>query len=313
MYRCIARLTTVPTSDNSRYALQSHATRKPTVKIDPLTPVIGAEVSGIDLAAPISPETEEQIYAALMKHLVLFFRDQDLSPQAQFEFATRFGPPVEPHPVYPHLPGFDRVVLLENDGDRPPDTDDWHTDLTFQKNPPFLSVLHAIEVPECGGDTLWANMYGAFDALPPDIQALVRKSSAVHDMGAFRNNYLGDEANAAALNAAMASVGSAVHPMAPVHPASGRHYLFVNRSFTQQVLGVLKSESDRLLQYLFAHLESPNLQVRFRWRKGSVAIWDNRSTQHFAVADYLPAYRRMHRVIISNDRRTQPSTVPGIT
>lgn len=273
------------------------------MKIDPSTPGIGAEISGVDLSRPLDSETQDLIYAALIKYLVLFFRDQDLSPQAQLEFAKTFGAPVEPHPVYPHLPGYDRVVLLENDGDRPPDTDDWHTDLTFQRKPPFLSVLHAIEVPQTGGDTLWANMYAAYDTLPEDMRSLVAKSSAVHDMGAFRDKYLGDEENVAALNAAMAEIGSAVHPMAPVHPATGRRLLFVNRSFTQCVTGLLKVESDRLLQYLFGHIESPNLQVRFRWRKGSVALWDNRSTQHFAVSDYLPAYRRMHRVIIDNDRR----------
>ena len=273
------------------------------MRIEPVTPTIGAEINGIDLSQALDTATLDQIYAALMKHLVLFFRDQSLSPQAQMEFATRFGTPVEPHPIYPHLPGFDRVVLLENDGDRPPDTDDWHTDLTFQRSPPFLSVLHAIDVPDTGGDTLWANMYAAFDALPVDIQRLVTKSSAVHDMGAFRNDYLGKDADIDALNEAMGKVGSAVHPMAPIHPTTGKRFLFVNRSFTQHVIGMRKVESDRLLQYLFGHIESPDLQVRFRWRKGSVAIWDNRTTQHFAVADYLPAYRRMHRVIIATDRR----------
>jgi taurine dioxygenase len=136
-----------------------------------------------------------------------------------------------------------------------------------------------------------------------DIQALVVNSSALHDMGAFRNNYLREDADIGALNAAMASMGSAVHPMAPIHPVTGKRLLFVNRSFTQLVTGMLKAESDRLLQYLFSHLESPNFQVRFRWKKGSVAIWDNRTTQHFAVADYLPAYRHMHRVIIDTDGR----------
>jgi len=273
------------------------------VQVLPVTPTIGAEISGIDLSHSLDPETQDQIYAALMQHLVLFFRDQDLSPQAQFDFATTFGAPVEPHPIYPHVPGHDRVVLLENDGDRPPDTDDWHSDLTFQPQPPFLSVLHAIDVPETGGDTLWANMYAAYDTLPDDVQALVAKSSAVHDMGAFRNSYLGENADVEALNEAMASVGSAVHPMAPEHPVTGKRLLFVNRSFTQLVTGTLKADSDRLLQYLFSHIESPSLQVRFRWQKGFVAIWDNRTTQHFAVADYLPAYRRMHRVIIKTDRR----------
>jgi taurine dioxygenase len=273
------------------------------MNIDRLTPSIGAEISGIDLSQALDAATENRIYDALMKHLVLFFRDQDLSPQAQFAFARSFGTPVAPHPFYPHLPGYDRVVLLENDGDRPPDTDDWHTDLSFQPQPPFLSVLHAVEVPETGGDTLWANMYAAYDTLPEEIQTLLARSSAVHDMGAFRDSYLGENGDVDALNAGMASMGSAVHPMAPLHPVTNKRLLFVNRSFTQHVTGMLKAESDRLLQYLFSHLESPNFQVRFRWKKGSVAIWDNRSTQHFAVADYLPAYRRMHRVIIDTDRR----------
>jgi taurine dioxygenase len=265
--------------------------------------VIGAEIQDVALSGDLDVAIMDDIYRALSKHLVLFFRDQSLSPQAQFEFAKTFGEPTKPHPVYPHLPGFDRVVLLENDGDRPPDTDDWHTDLTFHPSPPFLSVLYAEAVPECGGDTLWANMYAAFDALPPDMQSLVSRLSAVHDMGAFRDNYLKKDNGIEALNEAMATVGSAVHPIAPKHPVTGKQLLFVNRSFTQHIAGLLKAESDRLLEYLFAHLESPNFQVRFRWRKGSVAMWDNRCTQHFAVCDYLPAYRRMHRVIIDTDRR----------
>ena len=274
------------------------------MKIDPVTPTIGAEISGIDLSKELDSATEDQIYDALLKHLVLFFRDQELPPAAQFAFATSFGEAAEKHPIYPHVAEHDRVVVLENDGERPPDTDDWHTDLTYQPNPPFMSVLHAIEVPETGGDTLWSNMYAAYHTLPEDIQALLAKSSAVHDMGAFRNNYLGEGLDVDALNAGMENMGSAVHPMAPIHPITGDRLLFVNRSFTQAVVGMLKAESDRLLQFLFSHLESPNLQVRFRWQKGSVAIWDNRTTQHFAVADYLPAYRRMHRVIIDTDRRS---------
>ena len=273
------------------------------MRVEAVTPTIGAEILDVDLSADLDPATLDAIYAALEKHLVLFFRDQNLSPEAQFEFARTFGEPAEPHPVYPHLPGFDRVVLLENDGDRPPDTDDWHTDLSFQPSPPFLSVLYAAEIPATGGDTLWANMYAAFDALPEEIQALVSRLSAVHDMGAFRNNYLGEKHDVEALNAAMASFGSAVHPIAPQHPVTGKQLLFISRSFTQHIVGLLKSESDRLLEYLFSHIESANFQVRLRWRKGTVAMWDNRCTQHYAVADYLPAYRRMHRVIIDTDRR----------
>jgi taurine dioxygenase len=273
------------------------------MNVEATTRAIGADVSGVALSGHLDTDTLDAIYDALSEHLVLFFRDQSLSPKDQFEFATTFGPPAKRHPVYPHLPGFDRVVLLENDGDRPPDTDDWHTDLTFQTTTPFLSVLYADEVPAVGGDTLWANMYAAFDALPPAMQTHVSELCAVHDMGAFRDNYLKQDEGLAAMNQAMADVGSAVHPIAPRHPVTGKRLLFINRSFTQHIVGMLKAESDRTLEYLFAHLESPNYQVRFRWRKGSVAMWDNRCTQHFAVADYLPAYRRMHRVIIDVDRR----------
>lgn len=273
------------------------------MRINPITPTIGAEVHEIKLSGQLDAATLDDIYDALSEHLVLFFRDQLLSPEDQFEFATTFGSPAKPHPVYPHLPGFDRVVLLENDGDRPPDTDDWHTDLTFQPSPPFLSVLYADTVPECGGDTLWANMYAAFDALPAEIQTLVSRLSAIHDMGAFRNNFINENNKIDGLDEGMLKFGSALHPIAPKHPVTGKQLLFVNRSFTQHIGGMLKADSDRLLEYLFSHIESANFQVRFRWRKGSVAMWDNRCTQHFAVCDYLPAYRRMHRVIIDTDRR----------
>jgi taurine dioxygenase len=273
------------------------------MRIEPSTPAIGAEVHDVNLSGRLDASVMDEIYDALSQYLVLFFRNQSLSPQDQFEFAKNFGTPAKPHPVYPHLPGFDRVVLLENDGNRPPDTDDWHTDLTFQPRPPFLSVLYAEHVPSCGGDTLWANMYRAFDTLPTELRTLVSRLSAVHDMGAFRNNYLKENNDIDALNKGMAAFGSAVHPVAPKHPVTGKQLLFVNRSFTQHIVGMLKAESDRLLAYLFSHIESANFQVRFRWRKGSVAMWDNRCTQHFAVADYLPEYRRMHRVIIDTDRR----------
>ena len=273
------------------------------MRIERLTAAIGAEVHDVVLSGDLDAATLDEIYDTLNKYLVLFFRDQDLSPEAHYQFARTFGELAEPHPIYPHLPGFDRVVLLENDGERPPDTDDWHTDLTFQPDPPFLSILHAREVPETGGDTLWANMYRAFETLPPEIQDLASRLEAVHDMGAFRNAYLGDNNDIEALNAALAEVGSAVHPVAPKHPVSDKRLLFVNRSFTQHIKGMLKAESDRLLEYLFAHIETPNNQVRFRWSNGAVAMWDNRCTQHFAVADYLPAYRRMHRVIVNSDRR----------
>ncbi len=273
--------------------------------IEPLTAMIGAEVHDIQLAGDLDTAVLDAIYQAIIEHQVLFFRDQAFTPEAQLRFARTFGALAERHPVYPHVAGYDQVVLLENDGDRPPDTDDWHTDLTFQQAPPFLSILYAKQVPAVGGDTLWSSMYAAFEALPLELQQLTTRLCAVHDMGAFRNDFLGAAQDVAAMVDGLAKGGAAVHPIAPEHPVSGRRMLFVNRSFTQHIVGMLKSESDRLLQYLFAHIDNPGFQVRFRWQNNSVAMWDNRCTQHFAVADYLPAYRCMHRVIVNSDRRIE--------
>ena len=273
--------------------------------VDQLTPAIGAEISGIDLTRPLDDSTLDVIYKALLDHQVIFFRDQAISPQAHIEFARSFGELDAPHHVYPHVDGFANIVLLENDAKRQPDTNDWHTDLTFKPNPPFASVLHAQDVPPTGGDTIWASMYAAYDALPDDLKMHCAKLSAVHDMGSFRNNYINQQGDTDALNQAMATVGSAVHPVVQQHPITDKRYLYVNQSFTNHILDMTTAESDRLLHYLFSHIKSPEFQVRFRWRSNSIAMWDNRVTQHYAVADYLPHYRRMHRITVVNDKRAQ--------
>ncbi|HJO02687.1 MAG TPA: TauD/TfdA family dioxygenase [Acidobacteriota bacterium] len=274
----------------------------PELRVDRLTPIIGAEIGGVDLSAPIDTATVDAVYDALMEHLVIFFRDQEITPESHLRFAECFGELDGPHPVYPHVEGFPSITLLENDAQRPPDTDDWYTDLTFKSDPPFAAVLFAHTVPTSGGDTLWTNMYAAYEAMPEDMRSLVDGSSAVHDMGAFRNDYVA-KGGVESLNAAMANVGSAVHPVAPTHPVTGRRFLNVNRSFTRQILGLQQAESDRLLAYLFGHIDCPEFQVRFRWGPHSMAMWDNRVTQHYAVADYLPHYRRMHRVTVIKDKR----------
>ena len=271
--------------------------------IEPVTAAIGAEVRGVELSGDLDQEVLDEIYDAVIRHLVLFFRDQSFDPGKQLAFAKTFGSIAAPHPVYPHVEGYDQVVLLENDGERPPDTDDWHTDLTFQQHPPFLSILCAKQVPAVGGDTLWSSMHAAFDSLPPEMQQMVSRLDAVHDMGAFRNDFLGDDYDVESMVEGLASGGAAVHPIAPRHPVTGKRMLFVNRSFTQHVVGMLKSESDRLLQYLFSHIENPSFQVRFRWRDNSVAMWDNRSTMHCVTPyDAANEKRTIHRVVVKGDR-----------
>ena len=160
-----------------------------------------------------------------------------------------------------------------------------------------------LSTPIIGGDTLWTNMYAAYDALPQAMKSMLHELSAIHDMGTFRNDYLGETMDTNAFNEAMRELGSAVHPITPVHPVTGKRFLYVNRSFTQHIVGMIKAESDRTLSYLYDHINQPEFQVRYRWRAGSMVLWDNRVTQHYAIADYLPHYRRMHRVTVVDDAR----------
>ena len=271
------------------------------MKIERLTPALGAEID-IDLGN-ITADGAQAVYDALMAYQVVFFRDQQMSPEQHIELAKHFGEIDVPHPVYQNHPEIPAITVLENDANRPPDTNDWHKDLTFRESPPFMSILYAKSVPVTGGDTLWANMALAYDNLAPHMRDMLGTLEAVHDIGCFRNDYLGKESNIQAMNEGVHSNGAWVHPVIGTHPVTGDQYINVNRSFTQHIVGMLKAESDRLLEYLYSHIDQPEHQVRFRWRDNSVAIWDNRVTQHYALADYLPHYRCMNRVTVNSDRR----------
>ena len=282
------------------------------MKISPVTPAIGAEISGLDLGAPLDAETEDALYQALLDHQVIFLRDQEISPERHLAFAAGFGELDEPHPLYRHVPGFERIVMLANDAGNPPDTNSWHRDLTFKPEPPFASILIAREVPESGGDTLWASMTAAYDGLAEGMKRDLEGMRAVHDMGDFRNSFTAGETSGDRLLAATERFGCAIHPVVQTHPMTGRKFLSVNEGFTVHIIGQTARESRRLLTYLFDHIDRPEHQVRFRWRTGSLAMWDNRCTQHYAVADYLPAYRCMHRVTVVKDRRAQAAARPAV-
>ena len=271
------------------------------MNIELLTPALGAEID-IDLGN-ITRQDAQAVYDALMAHQVVFFRNQSMTPEQHITLAGHFGEIDVPHPIYQNHPAIPAITVLENDADHPPDTNDWHKDLTFRESPPFMSILYAQKVPETGGDTLWANMALAYDRLTPHLRTMLETLEAVHDIGCFRNDYLGPESNIQAMNEGIQANGAWVHPVVDTHPVTGAKYINVNRSFTQHIVGMLKAESDRLLQYLYSHIDQPEHQVRFRWRDHSVAIWDNRVTQHYALADYLPGYRCMNRVTVTSDRR----------
>ena len=273
-------------------------------KVEAITPVIGASISGISLNQDLKSDTVEKIYNALIKYQVIFFREQNLTPESHLKLAKRFGDIDPGHPVYPHVEGFQSIVLLKNDESSRPDTNDWHKDLTFKSNPPFASILHGVSVPKIGGDTLWASMSAVYDSLTDGWKEDLEGLEAIHDMGTFRNDFY-KEGGINSVNSALKKVGSAVHKVIEKHPISGKKYLNVNQSFTRNILNVSQGASDHILQFLFQLLARPEFQVRFHWQNNSVAIWDNRITQHYAVNDYLPNSRHMQRVTIINDKRVK--------
>ena len=272
------------------------------MKVIQLTPSIGATISEISLNKGLNSETIEQIYSALIKHQVIFFRGQDISPENHLKLAESLGEIDPGHPVYPHVEGHQSIVLLKNDVNNRPDTNDWHKDLTFKSNPPFASILHGVKVPKVGGDTLWASMSAAYDELPNGWKEHLEGLEAIHDMGTFRNDFY-KEGGIDSVNSALKKVGSAVHKIIETHPISGLKYLNVNQSFTRNIINESQGPSDHILQFLYQHISKPEFQVRFHWEDNSIAIWDNRITQHYAVCDYLPELRHMQRVTVINDKR----------
>jgi taurine dioxygenase len=272
------------------------------LKIEKITGAIGAEISGISLNRNLTSDVCDEIYDALINHQVIFFRDQDLSPEAHLQLAKSFGEPEPPHPVYPHIEGYENIVLLKSGGGDVPDTNDWHKDMTFKANPPFTSILHAVNVPTVGGDTLWSSTSAAYDNLPDAWKTHLEGLEAMHDIGTFRNDFY-KKGGIEAVNNALKDTGSAVHKIIDTHPVSGLKYLNVNQSFTRNIVGMIQGESDRILHYLYQHMAKPEFQVRFRWRNNSIAIWDNRITHHYAICDYLPNIRHMQRITVLDDKR----------
>ena len=274
--------------------------------IERITPAIGAEISGADLTGALSMEVQDAIYAALLDNLVIFIRGTEISPEAHLAFAQCFGELDAPHPLYPHVEGHEQIVLLENDSGAPPDTNCWHTDLTFKAEQPFASVLVARQVPQAGGDTMWSSNYAAYGRLPDGMRRDLEGLQAIHDMGDFRNSFAADAGGkngAERLNESMARFGHCLRPLIGTHPVTGRKFLNFNEAFVTHIAGLTTNEANALKTWLAGHMNQPEDQVRWRWRAGDLAMWDNRVTMHYAVADYLPEYRCMNRITVVKDRR----------
>jgi taurine dioxygenase len=272
-----------------------------------LTPAIGAEVTGVSLGA-LTADSADEVYAALLEHSVLFFRDQHLGPLQLVDLANHMGGLGPKHHAYNTHPETGDVVILDwKPGDRP-DADEWHSDMTFSAAPPFATILQAMHLPPVGGDTLWASMYSVYDRLDKGLRSYLEQLSVVHEPGAFRNGAYERGGNQG-INEMMGTVGSAVWPIIAHHPVTGRPYVNVSESNTRWIIGVGASESARIISLLLDMINRPDHQVRLRWRPGTVAIWDNRGTQHYAVADYPNDRRVMHRVVVHKDTRLAQRTL----
>ena len=278
--------------------------------LEQITPTIGAEISNIDLSKDLSEEKLDQIYQDLIDYKVIFFRNQEISPKNHIALAKSFGEIEPPHPVYPHVKDFPEIVLLENDANNPPDTDEWHTDVTFKSDPAFASILYSKIIPPSGGDTLWCSLSAIYEALPDDTKKYLETLRAVHDMGSFRNNFIDDdnEKSAQNVNEGFQKFGNAIHPMVKVHPISKNKLLYINPGFTSQIVGMNMTDSNNLLTYLFNFMNKPEFQIRFKWSANTIAIWDNRCTMHYAIGDYMPHHRQMNRITVLNDKRDDKVT-----
>lgn len=269
------------------------------IEIEPVTPVIGAEVFGVDLSGDLDEETVERLRDALREHLVLFFRDQAMSLDQHKAFGSRFGA-LHVHPTAPAPEGHPEVLIVHADaqskavaGNR------WHSDVSCDAAPPMGSILHMHTLPAAGGDTMFANMYAAYEALSEPIRELLDGLKAWHESEHVYRGILDfkDQRREGGDN-----YPASLHPVVRTHPETGRKCLFVNEGFTTRIEGLDGPESRALLTMLFDHVRTPEFQCRFRWRKHSVAFWDNRCVQHYALWDYFPAERHGFRVTIEGDR-----------
>lgn len=270
--------------------------------ITPLSPSIGALIGGTDLRQPLSDADQQVIDQALLTHQVLFFRAQPITPQQQAAFAARFGD-LHIHPIYPNVPEQPEVLVLDTAVTDVADNAIWHTDVTFLPTPALGAVLAAKQLPAYGGDTLWASSSAAYEALSKPLQTLLDGLTATHDFTrSFPLERFGNtEEDLARYHEVQRKNPPLSHPVVRTHPITGRKGLFVNEGFTSRINELQPAESDALLRFLFAHATRPEFTIRWRWQENDVAFWDNRITQHYAVDDYRPARRVMHRATILGD------------
>jgi len=272
-----------------------------TFGVTPLSPTIGGVITGVSLAQPVDAALFSELNRALLEGKVIFFRDQHITGEQHTAFAANWGP-LESHPFISlrkdQTPEQPQVVRFEKGPNVAGYENTWHSDVSWRENPSLGSVLRAIEVPEVGGDTLWADMGAAYDGLSDETKAQIEGLTAVHDWITTFGRGMNDEAR----EQLRPDFPAVEHPVVRTHPETGRKTLYVNQAFTQHVVGLDPDGSRQLLQQLYLRACFPEYQCRFHWRAGDVAFWDNRATQHYAVSDYYPNRRVMERITVIGDR-----------
>jgi len=274
------------------------------IRVQPLAGSLGAIIHGVDLRQPLPDDTYHEIKQALLDNLVVFFRDQDITPEQQIAFGRRFGD-LHVHPFIPNLPGHKEIIVLRaKDGN----TENlrlanaWHPDLSYTNEPPLLGILRSIKLPSRGGDTMWVNLYRAYETLSPRMQAIIGELSAWHDVTkTYRRQELQTDGGPERYDQTFKKAPPVLQPLVAVHPETGRKLLYISELTTTHIEGLREKESNALLQMLFQHIDWKELHCRFYWQKNSIAVWDNRCTAHYAVCDYTEP-REMHRVTVIGDQ-----------
>ena len=274
------------------------------ISVEPIAPAIGAEVTGVDLSQPLTDETFGEIHQAFLDHIALFFRDQNLTPDQQVSFAACFGP-IGRYPFAEPVDGNPDVIAIIKEAHQTSNFGGiWHTDTTYLEKPSLGSMLYARQVPSVGGDTMWSNMYAAYDTLSDGMKELLSQlrgiNSAAKNKDALRMDHLEDGAMKGK-NADKMDVKMASHPVVRTHPETGRKSLFISEAHTIGFEGMTEAESKPILDFLFTHAINEEFTCRFRWSTNTLAVWDNRCGLHYPLNDYHGHRREMHRITLQGD------------
>ncbi len=272
------------------------------IKAVPIAGSIGAEIESLDLSAKLDDEIFDEIYRAFLLFQVIFFKDQKFEPRSQMDFANKIGKPI----IYPFVKGLDQfpeiTPILKKETDKNNFGGIWHSDTTYQNKPPMGTMLYAIEVPEYGGDTEFSNQYLAYESLSEGMKIFLDGLQAVNISGKGRVAKTRSDIMKHSSVGLKGDELEAIHPVVRTHPETNRKSLYVNEAHTTKFVGMTEEESMPILEFLFKHQVKSEFTCRFKWKKGSVAIWDNRCTMHYPINDYYGHRRLMHRITFEGDK-----------